>query len=242
MHTQSDIKKSTLEANYWWNRTEGYYHSYFSKMDQLHTDKALFDFFVNKIFQVFLSDYSVRRNIAAGENNVHMFVRELITSGFFHQVTSGSIEAIDLHSARIQQTTELSNKRQIRSLLSKVAFLINPSDFSLMDSYAKITLWENTNSGNKPPKSSLESYSCFIHYVNESIAANQTTFRDTNTILSQFEGTDAYSYFIQHTKAFHRRVFDKFLWLKVAESSGRSINNSGYKKALTFIQAHAKIS
>ena len=135
MTIMNHIQNATFEAIYWWNRTEGYYHEYFCRLDSLKKERGeAFDFFITKVFQVFLNEYSVRRNIASGDGNVRHFVETLIDSGFYQQVIEGDFDAIDLYSEKFCHNSSLTNRRQTRSLLSKAAFLINPSKFALMDS------------------------------------------------------------------------------------------------------------
>ena len=50
------IENATLEAIYWWNRDEDYYHNYFSKLDSIYKDKPMLEFFTAKVFEVFLRE------------------------------------------------------------------------------------------------------------------------------------------------------------------------------------------
>ena len=51
-------------------------------------------------------------------------------------------------------------------------------------------------------------------------------------LLENFKGTNAHNYFSQNPKAFERRIYDKYLWLKEQDrnTNGRQINNEGYFK------------
>jgi hypothetical protein len=93
--TVSEIENATLEAIYWWNRDEYYYHSYFSQMDKIYRDKKVLDFFTRKIFEVFLKEYSVRRNLSSGVNSVISFIDELFEYDFFRFVQKGETEIIE---------------------------------------------------------------------------------------------------------------------------------------------------
>jgi len=46
MLNQQDFENATIEAIYWWNRTEFYYHKYFSRLDELFNNKDLLQFFI----------------------------------------------------------------------------------------------------------------------------------------------------------------------------------------------------
>jgi hypothetical protein len=134
--SQANIDNAVLEAIYWWNRDEYYYHKYFSKLDTIFLDKVALDFFTRKIFEIFLREYSVRRNLSSGVENVSFFINELFENDFFTKVNNGETEVID-ELSNILKENRKSTERNTRSLLSKVAFLINPHEFSLYDNLAK---------------------------------------------------------------------------------------------------------
>jgi hypothetical protein len=68
--TDQHIKDATIEAIYWWNRTENYYHEYFKKIDDMIECPELFNFFTQKVFENFLREYAIRRTISAGYKSV----------------------------------------------------------------------------------------------------------------------------------------------------------------------------
>ena len=76
MINTKEIETATLEAIYWWNRDESYYHNCFANFDNIYKDKAMLEFFTTKIFEVFLREYSIRRNLSAGHENVNKFIDE----------------------------------------------------------------------------------------------------------------------------------------------------------------------
>lgn len=234
MLNQKDIQNSALESIYWWNRTESYYHTYFSKLEDIARDPDVFAFFVVKIFRTFLGEYSVRRNIAAGDNNIHVFAKRLIDSGFYRQIVSGDLKAIDYFSEEYSRSGELTKGRQTHSLLSKIAFLINPINFSLMDTYAKKSLWRLIKSENVVAKNELNRYSVFITCVNQFIENHQALFLETEHLLTKFRGTEAFEFFKRNPAAFRRRMFDKLLWIKIAKTNGRNIDNSSYEAFLSY--------
>lgn len=236
MKITSHINNATLETIYWWNRTEGYYHEYFCRLDKLKT--SAFDFFVTKVFQVFLTEYSVRRNISSGRDSVRGFVETLIESGFYQQVVEGDLVAIDRYSEEFRNNNNLTNRRQTRSLLSKVAFMINPSKFSLMDSYAKDSLWLLVKEGGKIKRRELECYEGFASQVERYIKESPEMFQVASTLLREFSDTAAFTFFSTNQAAFERRVFDKLLWLNIASSKGIIIDNSGYREFLSFSTKH----
>lgn len=79
----TSIENATLETIYWWNRSEGYYHRYFSKFDEIYEDSKLLPFFIDKLFGPFLSDYSIRRNLGKGRVSLELFLKEVIEKDFF---------------------------------------------------------------------------------------------------------------------------------------------------------------
>ncbi len=239
MKITSHIPNATLEAIYWWNRTEGYYHEYFCRLDGLEKERGgAFDFFVTKVFQVFLTEYSVRRNIASGEGSVRDFVETLIDSGFYRQIVEGDLNAIDRYSDEFRNNNSLTNRRQTRSLLSKVAFLINPSKFALMDSYAKNSLWLLVKDDRRIKRRELECYVGFVSQVERYIEENPETFNVADSLLMEFSETAAFTFFSTNRAAFERRVFDKMLWLNIASSNGKIIDNSGYRAFLSYSAKH----
>jgi hypothetical protein len=230
MFDPKDIKNSALEAIYWWNRTEDYYYKYFSKLDQLYKNTDLFQFFSSKLFEVFLREYAIRRNIAAANNSVEEFLTYLMKNDFFDQVNAGQIQVVDDFSKKVKDKTKLSNKKEIRSLLSKMAFLINPHTFSLMDTYTKGSLWEIIRKDKKVKGKELDSYTVFIAEVNRLMHENSYIFKDLDTNLSDFPGSLADVFFRQYPEAFKRRVFDKYLWLRKSINDGKRIDNSAYAR------------
>ena len=236
MLEQEDIENATLEAIYWWNRTEGYYHDYFSKLDSVIDDEDIFEFFVLKIFNVFLSEYSVRRNITAGDLSVNLFAKNLVESGFYRRVVQGDIDSLDEFSETFRIHGNLTNGRHTHSLLSKVAFLINPSDFSLIDSYAKKSLWQLVKDSKIVCRSELDSYSGFISQANQFMDENMTCYSDIESaLLSEFDGTSAFYFFRDNPKAFRRRIFDKLLWINISKINGRPVRNRSYVRFLSCV-------
>ena len=124
------IYNATIESIYWWNRDESYYHRYFSQLDNIYQDKRLLAFFTNKVFEFFLKGYSIRRNISSGYQNVDKFIDDLFEFDFVQQVKQGDLQVIDDVSRKIKAKGD-STKRNTISLLSKVAFLINPMNLFL---------------------------------------------------------------------------------------------------------------
>lgn len=232
----TDLRNATLEAIYAWNRTEGYYYSYFSRLDELHKKPEVFEFFTTKIFEVFLSDYSIRRNIKSGYKNVDFFLQSLIDYGFVESVKNGDIESIDDISSKLKNEKEVTNKKETRSLLSKVAFLINPDDFSLLDNLAKRSLWGLIKNKKNCLRKELDSYTNFIEQTNllTDDDLNNKIIKEQMVILEDFKDTKAYSFFSENKPAFERRIIDKYLWLNEINSEGRVVNNLPYREFVTF--------
>lgn len=236
MLNKQEVQNAALEAVYWWNRAEGYYYKYFSRLGELYEHKELFQFFKAKAFDVFLREYSIRRNIAAGYEAVDAFIEEIIKDNFVQRVIYGDVHVIDEMSDRLSTHIKITNRRQTRSLLSKVAFLINPAKFSLYDTLAKNSIWDIIKNQNQYRKHALDSYSLFIEHTERLIIENAGVLSGCESVLCDFVGTDAQTFFSSNKEAFHRRILDKLLWLRQANKNGdsRPIDNNAYKKFIAF--------
>lgn len=82
---ENEIKNATIDAIYWWNRSEHNYHHYFSRMDVIYKNPDAFKFFAQKISMTFLNDYSVRRNISSGEESVYSLIDGLLEYDFINE-------------------------------------------------------------------------------------------------------------------------------------------------------------
>ena len=229
--TPKEIEDATIEAIYWWNRTEFHYNRYFNKIGKICKDKDLKNFFNRTIFEVFLKEYSVRRNLEKGYQTIDKFLDDLVKIGFFDKVSKGDIEIIDKTSAKLKDSKSVTIK-ETKSLLSKIAFLVNPTDFVLYDRLAKDGLWKFQSEDNlrKTFDSYSGYYSCFEELLIE--VKKQKHFEHANKILDMFAETEAHRYFSKNKKAFELRVVDKLLWLKGQVSGSREINNKQYIKLL----------
>ena len=226
-----DIRNATLEAIYWWNRNENYYYQHFKNIEKTYKNKSDLEFFKIKIFEVFLKEYSVRRNLSSGSETVDNFISQLIEKDFFKLVKKGEIEVIDKISNLLKKEKNVT-KRQTISLLSKIAFLINPVEFSLYDRLAKESLWEINKNKNNFEKKSLGNYSNFIKEMDELLILSEKSLNKHLDILNQFKDTPAYEYFSQNPIAFKRRILDKYLWISYQNQklSNRKIYNEPYLK------------
>lgn len=229
--TKKEIEDATIEAIYWWNRTEFHYNKYFNKIGKICKDKDLKNFFNRTIFEVFLKEYSVRRNLEKGYQTIDKFLDDLVKIGFFDKVSKGDIEIIDKTSAKLKDSKSVTIK-ETKSLLSKIAFLVNPTDFVLYDRLAKDGLWKFQSEDNlrKTFDSYSGYYSCFEELLIE--VKKQKHFEQANKILDMFAETEAHRYFSKNKKAFELRVVDKLLWLKGQVNGSREINNKQYIKLL----------
>lgn len=228
------IRKITIEAIYWWGRTENYYHLYFRQLDKISEDEELLDFFVQKIFNNFLREYSIRRNITSGRNTPKELVCKLIQMGFVEDVKNGDMEVIDNISCRLKKESELANNGTT-SLLSKVAFLINPSSYALYDSLSKRALWKKVKETKKGiTQNYLTEYSNFINEIRylEMRFEDEQLFEIAFEELKKYPDTISHDYFSSNKEAFRLRILDKYLWVYAFESEERIINNRGYKKFL----------
>ena len=232
--TESKIRDAAIEALYWWNRDEFYYHTYFKNFAKIYLDKELLKYFTSKIFEIFLREYSIRRNISKGYEGVDNFISEIGKEGFFNKVKQGKTNVIDQLSESLLKSPHTLNK-QTRSLLSKIAFLINPDDFSLYDTLAKKSLWHILKKEIKISQKKLESYSEFTRQIADfkSILTEGGWLKFAHDILNETQTTEANEFLKNHPKAFELRVIDKLLWLKGQEKNNpRKIQHNQYFKLL----------
>ena len=109
------MKLAAIEAIYYWERSEAFYHKCFFRLDKVLNDKDAYQFFLTKVFSAFLKEYSVRRNIAQGDINVGLFARGLIDSGFYGHVKEGKTSAVDEYSQTLcEENPDVVNGRQTR--------------------------------------------------------------------------------------------------------------------------------
>ena len=229
--TQYQIDNATFEAIYWWNRDEHYYHKYFSQLAKIYNDKEFLSFFTSKIFEVFLRGYAIRRNLSSGYQSVDKFIDELFEYNFVSNVLDGNTNIIDNVSDLIKANGNSTN-RHTRSLLSKVAFLINPHDFSLFDNLAKTSLWELKKDKRDFKFSEIENYTGFLKQtiLLHCDIKNFGLFENTEFILSNFKDTFAYNFFSNDNEAFQMRIVDKALWLLGQDLDGRKYKQIEYIK------------
>ena len=229
--TEEQIKNATLEAIYWWNRDEYYYHRYFSKIKEIYKDKALLEFFTCKVFEVFLREYAIRRNLSAGYEKVNEFIGELFDNNFINEVIEGNVSIVDEVCKKIKIKGN-SSKRQTKSLLSKVAFLINPNAFALLDSRAKVSIWTIYKSKKLFKQNQLEDYAVFMRQIQmlKSEIESKNLFKISYDLLNQFKGSPAHDFFTANPVAFEMRIVDKFLWIYSQGPNDRKVQNSEYLK------------
>ena len=222
--TTEIIENATLEAIYWWNRDEDYYHKYFSQLDIIYDNKSALDFFIKKIFDMFLREYSVRRNLAKESKEsktLEIFIIELFEYNFFENVKNGNIKIIDEVSESLKDHGKSTNHRHTKSLLSKVAFLINPHKFYLYDSLAKQSIWTLIKDDKNIKQIELENYECFIEQTNllRKSISDKGLFQHSRNILDKFKDTKSYNFFSNHNDAFEMRIVDKYLWILAQENT-----------------------
>lgn len=230
---KTQIENATLEAIYWWNRDEDYYHTYFSKFDKIYNDKELLEFFTGKIFETFLLTYRVRRNISKGYIKVDDFIKELFDYNFVGRVNQNDTQVIDEVSLKIKTSGKATNNQTI-SLLSKIAFLIKPNKFVLYDGLAKTSLYHvlRKNKKTKCTQKVLETYSVFIDQSDllRVDLRRGKFFVHSKEILEQFKNTKAFDFYSKNNEAFEKRIVDKYLWLLGQDPTGRKLENKEYLK------------
>lgn len=231
--TAKEIEDATIEAIIWWNRTEYHYNKYFNKIDIIVNDKDLMNFFNRTIFEVFLKEYSVRRNLKSEYQTVDKFLQDLVKMGFFDKVSKADIGIIDKISSKLKNSKSVTVK-ETKSLLSKIAFLVNPSVFVLYDKLAKEGLWRFLPEDTVIKRKELDTYNGYHHFFQKfsSEVIEQKKFGKANEILEEYSGTEAHLYFTKNKKAFELRVVDKLLWIKGQVGGSRPVNNKKHKKLL----------
>jgi len=153
MLTTSQLEKGCQEAIFYWNLYEDYYHRYFVQVNDRINDNDWLEFYYQKIYQAFLRQYSIRRNITAdkeGEDPIGLqLIRYLQKEGYYTSLLDGDETVIDRISEKLKETClvplknkndESKGRRSCISLLSKTAFLVNPARYSLYDNLAKDAL------------------------------------------------------------------------------------------------------
>lgn len=98
-------------------------------------------------------------------------------------------------------------------MLSKFAFLINPSAFSLYDRNSKGAVCDINKETEGFLQKHVDTYSGFILFVDQILEENRELLEDQISILASFKGTEAYNYFSIHQDVFIRRILDKYFWL-----------------------------
>lgn len=205
------LQMATNETIYWWKRDEYYYHKIFSNIQNIVEDKERLSFFANYIFKTFARQYSVHRTLTKFNDNLFNILEYLNANDFFALVKDGQKEIID--SIAKQMKGSYSKGRPI-SFLSKFAFLINPTEFSLYDSNATDSINLMIKNGTiKNSKSIGKSYSQFIKIVDQQIEENKTSLSEQFHLLNNFEWTIELIFIKDNIAIFNRRLYDKYLWL-----------------------------
>lgn len=220
--SHNDLKNATIEAIFWWKNIERFYHYQFKEISSiLDKEEKYQEFFILKFFNPFLKEYSVRRNIKKGDKNVLKFLFELKKLGFFDDLEKSKEHSklIDKYSDDLSKT-KLTNGKNCKSLLSKIAFTISPDQFYIYDSLAKSSLWEYQKEKNKKlPKNKilrkeLDKYHKFYDLANSLKESNNN---DLNEVIKEFHKEINYSckeLIKDDYKALKMRIIDKHLWIK----------------------------
>ena len=136
------LQCATNEALYWWIRDEYYYHKIFSNLNTIYKDDKQLEFFSSYLFQPFVRQYSVHRTLKKIKENKIELLRLLNKANFYGNVVEGNTGIIDFIASNLPD--KYKNGKPI-SFLSKFAFLINPKEFSLYDSFARNALTKFAN-------------------------------------------------------------------------------------------------
>jgi hypothetical protein len=227
MLEKETLEQAAYEAIYWWNRNESYYHQYFSQIDQFYQNVEMLNFFISKIYSPFLREYSIRRNLKPGYDSIKIYLDAIQENSFFEEVANGNLLIIDEISSKVKNNGNGVINGTV-SLLSKTAFLCNPSKFSLYDKYAKTSLKNIISKQNNKVK--LDSYNDFVFACNEIIELNKYQILSTMPVLQDFSGSSAEIFFNSNSETYCRRVFDKYLWMthNVQTDPSRKVLNKAY--------------
>ncbi len=160
---------------------------------------------------------------------------EIIKIGFFKEVKkeTSDVGIIDSTSEHLKKNSSVTDN-ETKSLLSKIAFLVNPSVFTLYDTLAKASLWKIMRGSNELKRKDLESYAVFHEHILKLVVQlkKQKKLDHAKNILRDFKGTVAHNYFTKNPEAYELRVVDKLLWIKGQKKDARKINNEQYSKLL----------
>lgn len=212
--SQALLAKACLEASYWWVHYEQDFHEQFSLWCRKTVDHLSQDDF--KVFTDFTTRYSLSRNLKGGDDTKKSLLRKLSANGLFDQVKDGTITVVDDLSAVLGE----QHKTQT-SLLSKLATLCNPIDFTMYDRLAKIGLAYMLMGQQSMRKHN--SYQVFLDDW-EKFAVRCFTTVDNHLI------DNHYDYLVNHFDVnrdllsrpiYGRRVVDKYLWLLGQKESNR---------------------
>lgn len=227
--TEEEVQSAASNAIYWWNRDENYFHSNFKLLDRILSDSEALNFFVRVPFSQFLRLYSVRRSLPEGQESLVELLIGLKKFGFHNAILQGELASIDeasqyLIDARITE-------KHTRSFLSKFAFLINPSSFSLYDSLAKRSLYECLPKSYGFTRIQLEKYQGFHKGVELLFKHFETKefFTIADKVLMAYPHSSAYNFFKSNQEAYYLRVVDKYLWQRQLEPENR-LPSSAYLK------------
>ena len=222
--SHNDLKNATIEAIFWWKNIERFYHYQFKTISSiLDKEKKYQEFFILKFFNPFLKEYSVRRNIKKEDKSVLEFLFELKELGFFDDLEKSKEHSklIDKYSCKLSSNTKLTNGKNCKSLLSKIAFTISPDQYYIYDSLAKSSIRGyrsilNAHFKDKPKilSKKLDDYDAFSKAVDQ---LKEFCDGDLNEVIKEFHEEVNYSckeLIKDDYKALKMRIIDKHLWIK----------------------------
>lgn len=236
--SHNDLKNATIEAIFWWKNIERFYHYQFKNMDSILSEEKYQEFFILKFFNPFLKEYSVRRNIKKGDKSVLEFLIKLKENKFFEKLnqTDKKVDKklIDDCSEELSKT-KLTNGKNCKSLLSKIAFTICPDQFYIYDSLAKSSLWDYQKGKNKKlPKNKilskdLDEYHKFYDLADSLKELNNDYL---NKVIKEFHKEIDYSckeLIKDDYKALKMRIIDKHLWIKSQKKQAGEFETINYE-------------
>lgn len=237
--TKEELENATIEAIFWWKNIERFYHYQFKEINSILNKKRMEyqEFFILKYFNPFLKEYSVRRNIKNGDQNVFEFLKTLRREGFFVELNHENKEidkkVIDQLSEYLCNKTELTNRKNCKSLLSKIAFIIRPDQFFIYDSLAKSSIKKfrknlNTRNNQNIRSKDLENYQTFYEL---SKLLTKDVDLELNLVIEEFQEEILHSckeLISKDNKAIKMRIIDKHLWIKSQEKGEDDFNTNNH--------------
>lgn len=177
-------------------------------------------------FDQFVGEWRVARTLAPDSRG--KVVGQLAGAAFLTRVTDGDVRVVDEYAGRFQKNEWTSrtgtHKKAGRpvSLVSKIAFFLNPDCFVPLDSYGKVGIGK-LRSALGETKSGFDAYSAYLPEFNRFFAMHEAQIREAlNEPWVAALGRKMRCPVAQiRRKAFSRKVFDH-VFMSIAGRYGRA--------------------